>query len=186
MTTVSASTVPDQNSPLPHGPFSVNGPKTMLSAPAPYTYTSSPSASAKLRKCTPVPEAPELLMMSTITREPSALTNVCARVFGETLTGLLIPIWFGSSVSERASSCAKVTLGCFTSMCDPYRTLGTSVSARVRIPPFSLLVEIMPGNDTSGSGWGLLFGCVLGDANSIVSDADESRTNAIKLVMFIF
>ena len=54
-------------------------------------------------------------------------------------------------ISERASNCSKVTLGWFKSMCDPYRTLGRSVSARVRMPALSLLLETIPGIDTSGS-----------------------------------
>jgi hypothetical protein len=76
-------------------------------------------------------------------------------VFGETSTLLLTPIWFGSSVSERASNCSKVTLGWFKSMCDPYRTLGRSVSARVRMPPLSLLLEPIPdvgGDEPSAPG----------------------------------
>ena len=57
------------------------------------------------------------------------------------------------------SNCSKVTLDGFRSTCHPYRTLGRTVSARVRMPPLSLLLETMPGTVTSGSARGLLFGC---------------------------
>ena len=54
------------------------------------------------------------------------------------------------------------------------------------MPALSLLLEIIPGIDTSGSVCGLPLDCVLGDPNSIVSDAVESRTNAIRLLIFVF
>ena len=54
------------------------------------------------------------------------------------------------------------------------------------MPALSLLLETIPGIDTSGSVGGLPLGCVLGDPNSIVSDAAESRTNAIRLLIFVF
>jgi hypothetical protein len=54
------------------------------------------------------------------------------------------------------------------------------------MPPLSLLVETMLGTVTSGSVGGLPLGGVLGNANSMLTDAAESRTNAIKLLIFIF
>ena len=50
----------------------------------------------------------------------------------------------------------------------------------------SLLFETIPGIDTSGSVCGLPLGCVLGDPNSIVSDAAESRTKVTKFLIFVF
>ena len=38
--------------------------------------------------------------------------------------------------NERVSNCSNVTLGWFRSMCDPYRTLGRSVSARYACPRY--------------------------------------------------
>src|SRR5262245_52706991 len=69
----------------------------------------------------------------------------------------------------------------------PYRPLGTSVSARVRMPPLSLLVDIMLGTVTSGSSVAFWFAWVLANANSIVSDAAENMTSAIRLlVLFLY
>ena len=107
-------------------------------------------------------------------------------MFGEIATLLLIPIWFGSSVSDCASNCSKVTPGWFRSMCDPYRTLGRPASARVRMPALSLPFETIPGNDASGSVWGLPLGWAVGDPNSTVSDAVESRTKVTKFLIFVF
>ena len=51
--------------------------------------------------------------------------NFCARVFGETATLLLTPIWFGAFiVMERMSNGSKVTLAAFGSACHPYRDTG--------------------------------------------------------------
>ena len=44
----------------------------------------------------------------------------------------------------------------------PYRPLGRTVSARVCMPPLSLLLETVLGTVTSGSARALLFGCVSG------------------------
>jgi hypothetical protein len=50
----------------------------------------------------------------------------------------------------------------------------------------SLLVETNPGTDTSGSFLGLPPGWLLGDPNTTVCDAADSKTNAIKLLIFIW
>ena len=54
------------------------------------------------------------------------------------------------------------------------------------MPALSPSFETIPGNDTSGSVCGLPLGCVLGDPNSIVSDAAESRTKVTKFLIFVF
>src|SRR6187401_717592 len=71
-------------------------------------------------------------------------------------------------------------------MCEPYRRLGRLASARVRVPVLSLLLETIPGNDTSSSVCGLLLGRMVGDANSIVSEAAESRTKVAKFLILVF
>jgi hypothetical protein len=54
------------------------------------------------------------------------------------------------------------------------------------MPPFSLLIETIPGTLTSGSVAGLPAGCVLGDPSSIVSDAADKRTKMTKFLIFVF
>jgi hypothetical protein len=54
------------------------------------------------------------------------------------------------------------------------------------MPALSLLVEAIPGIDTSRSVEGLPLGCGLGDPNSIVSDAAESRTKVTTFLIFVF
>jgi hypothetical protein len=54
------------------------------------------------------------------------------------------------------------------------------------MPPFPLLIDTIPGTLILGSAWGLLVGCVLGDPNSIVSDAADKRTKVTKFLIFVF
>ena len=54
------------------------------------------------------------------------------------------------------------------------------------MPALPRLFETIPGNDTSGSVWGLPLGCVVGDPNSIVSDAPQEQNEDHQIPNFRF
>jgi hypothetical protein len=54
------------------------------------------------------------------------------------------------------------------------------------MPALSLLIDTIPGNDTSGSVRGLLLGWGTGDPSSIVKDAAESTIEVTTFLILVF